>query len=78
MSYLSQLYYQLPLLVMVTGGCVLLLIEAFARAGDRRWMMHLGVATCAAGLGATWLVWRRVANRGAVTLFDGMVVVDQF
>jgi NADH-quinone oxidoreductase subunit N len=78
MSYLTQLYYQLPLLVVVIGGCVLLLLEAFARAGERRWLMHLGVATCAAALGATWLVWRRVTDLGPPSLFDGMVVVDKF
>jgi NADH-quinone oxidoreductase subunit N len=78
MSYTTQTYYILPLVLLVVAGCVLLVTEAFARAGDRRWMMHLGVASCGAALGATWLVWRRVSDLGAVTLFDGMVIVDKF
>jgi NADH-quinone oxidoreductase subunit N len=78
MGYMAQLYYQLPLLVVVGGGCVLLLLEAFARAGSRRWVMHLGVATCAVALATTWLVWRRVSLHGAVATFSGMIVADKF
>jgi NADH-quinone oxidoreductase subunit N len=78
MSYIQQLYYQLPLLTVVVGGCVLLLLEAFARAGSRRWVMHLGVVTCGVALAATWLVWRRVSLYGAVSTFDGMIVADKF
>src|SRR5688572_8769523 len=78
MSYMQQLYFQLPLLVVVTGGCMLLLLEAFARAGSRRWVMHLGVLTCVLALAATWLVWRRVSAGGAISAFDGMIVADKF
>ncbi len=77
MTYLQQLYFQLPILVVVIGGMVLLLLEAFASAGSRRWLMHLGVAICAAALAATWLVWRRVTDVGAVSTFDGMIVADK-
>src|SRR5687768_11910152 len=78
MTYLDQLYYQLPLLAVVVGGCVLLLLEAFAGAGNRRWVMHLGVGVCLVALAATWLVWRRVDHSGAVALFDGMILADKF
>jgi NADH-quinone oxidoreductase subunit N len=78
MTYLEQLYYLLPVLVVVIGGCVLLLLEAFARAGSRRWLMHLGVAVCVAAALATWLVWRRVGETGDVTIFDGMILADRF
>jgi len=78
MTYLDQLYYQLPLLTVVVGGCVLLLLEAFARAGSRRWVMHLGVGVVVVALAACWLVWRRIDHNGAVALFDGMILADKF
>src|SRR5215470_7847901 len=73
MTYAAQLYYQLPLLTVVVGGLVLLLLEAFARAGGRRWLMHASLLTTIAALFGTWLVWRRVAAAGAVSLFCGML-----
>jgi NADH-quinone oxidoreductase subunit N len=78
MDTATQLYDQLPLLVVVAGGALLLLLEAFARAAARRWLMYLGVLVSVAALGATWLVWRRVSYAGEVTLFGGMLVADHF
>lgn len=78
MNYATQLYYQLPLLAVIIGGLVLLLLESFAQAGGRRWLMHAALLSSAASLFATWLVWRRVALFGAVTLYGGMLYVDKF
>src|SRR5262245_8930236 len=78
MSYSDQIYLQLPLLTLVLGGSVLLLLEAFARGGGRRWLMHTALLTEAAALFATWLVWRQVAQNGPASLFNGMMLVDKF
>jgi NADH-quinone oxidoreductase subunit N len=77
-TYAAQLYYQLPLLTVVIGGLVLLLLEAFARSGGRRWLMHASLLTTVAALFVTWLVWRRVAAFGAVSLYGGMLYADKF
>lgn len=77
-DYTAQLFYQLPLLVVVVGGSLLLLLEAFAQSASRRWLMQLSILVSLAALFATWLVWRRVGEVGPVVLFDGMLVVDKF
>src|SRR5262249_23684125 len=69
---------QLPLLIVVVGGLVLLLLEAFARSGGRRWLMHASLLTTLAALFGTWLVWRRVSAFGAVSLYGGMLFADKF
>src|SRR5262249_36180017 len=78
MTYTQQLYYVLPLFVVVGGASLLLLFEAFAGEGSRRWLMGLAVVTCAAALLATWLVWRRVSDFEEVFLFYRMLVADKF
>jgi NADH-quinone oxidoreductase subunit N len=78
MTYLDQLYYQLPLLAMVGGGALLLLLEAFASGGGRRWLMHAALLVSGAALFATWIVWRRVSEFGPVALYDGMLLADKF
>jgi NADH-quinone oxidoreductase subunit N len=78
MSYVQQLYYILPLIVVVGGAMLLLLFDAFAGEGSRGWLMHLCVVTCAAAMFATWLVWRRVSGFEQVYLFDKMLVADKF
>src|SRR5258706_16000083 len=78
MSLLDQLFYQLPLLILVGGGCLMLLFEAFARPGSRRWMMYLSVFFCALALAGCWIVWRRVSYFGDQSIFDGMLVADKF
>jgi NADH-quinone oxidoreductase subunit N len=77
-SYVSQLFYQAPLLVCVVGACLLLLAEAFARGGQRGWLQKLSVLVCVVGLVSTWLVWKDVDASGPRNLFDGMVVADKF
>jgi NADH-quinone oxidoreductase subunit N len=78
MNYATQLYFQLPLLSIIIGGLVLLLLESFAQAGSRRWIMHASVLSSGAALFATWLVWRRVAAFGDVSLYGGMLYIDKF
>jgi NADH-quinone oxidoreductase subunit N len=78
MNYLQQIYYLLPLLVVVVGGCLVLLLEAFSGAGPRRWLMQLTALICIGAGIAAWLVWRRVDYSGEVVLFDGMLVADKF
>src|SRR5215470_18844835 len=78
MSYVTQLYYQLPLLVVVIGGLVLLLLEAFTRSGGRRWLMHASVFSLLVALFTTWLVWRRLDVSGGVALYGGMLYADKF
>jgi len=77
-TYAAQLYYQLPLLITVVGGLVLLLLEAFARTGGRRWLMHASLLITLAALFGTWLVWRRVSAFGAISLYGGMLYADKF
>lgn len=78
MSYMAQLAYLVPMLVLVGGGCALLLVEAFARGGNRRWVMKLATLVSLVALFGVWVVWRRVAMFGDQSLFDGMIVVDKF
>ncbi len=78
MTYVQQLYYVLPLVIVVGGASLLLLGDAFAGQGSRRWLMGLAVLTCAAALFATWVVWRRVSGFEEIYLFDRMLVADKF
>src|SRR5262249_39024042 len=78
MDWTTTLYLQLPLFVVAGGGPLLLLLEAFAHATARRWLMFLGVLISTAALFATWLAWRHVSFFGEVTLFGGMLVADHF
>jgi len=73
----AQLFYQLPLLILVAGGSLLLIVEAFARSTGRRWVMQLSVLTTVVALLATWIVWKDLSGTPA-SLFDGMLVVDRF
>jgi NADH-quinone oxidoreductase subunit N len=77
-SYLSQLFYQAPLLVCVVGACLLLVAEAFARTASKIWVQKLSALICLVGLFVTWIVWKDVDAGGSRVLFDGMVTADRF
>jgi NADH-quinone oxidoreductase subunit N len=75
----AQIGYQLPLIILVAGGCLLLVLEAFTRdSGSRRYLMHLCALTAAIAAFAAWMVWRHVDAQGPQVLFSGMVIVDKF
>ncbi len=76
-SYAGQLFMQLPLLVAALGGVVLLLLDTFARAGSRRWLMHLTALISLLGIFSCWLVWRQVTANGPEALFSGMLLADK-
>jgi NADH-quinone oxidoreductase subunit N len=80
MTDLSQLGFQLPLLVVIAAGAILLVVEAFAKSVSRRFMMHLGAFSILLALGACALVWKQLSDEpnGAKVLYGGMLVVDKF
>jgi NADH-quinone oxidoreductase subunit N len=73
----TDLAYQAPLLVLIAGGLFLLLLDAFARATSRRWLMHLSVATVLVALVGIVLVWRQLGGESR-ELWSGMLVADRF
>jgi NADH-quinone oxidoreductase subunit N len=76
-SYLSQLFYQAPLLVCVVGAALMLIAEAFARTASKRWVQKLSILVALVGLFVTYVVWKDVDANGSRILFDGMLVADK-
>ena len=76
-SYLSQLFYQAPLLVCVVGAALMLVAEAFSRTASKRWVQKLSILISLVGLFVTYVVWQDVAANGSRILFDGMLVADK-
>lgn len=72
-----ELYYASPFLSLALAGCVLLLLEAFARGATRAFLAPLGVACCAITLGLVVALWGDVGEQGR-TIFSGMIIVDRF
>lgn len=73
-----QLAYQAPLLLLIVGGVIVLLLDAFARTASRRWLMYLAAATCVVALAAAIAVWQRLGVAGPRPLFGGMLIADRF
>jgi NADH-quinone oxidoreductase subunit N len=72
-----DLLYQAPLLALVVGGLLVVLLDAFARSGSRRWLMWASVAFTAISLVTAIGVWRSL-DGGPRLMFSGMLVADRF
>lgn len=73
----TDLAYQAPLLVLIAGGLVVLLLDAFAESTSRRWLMHLSLATSVTALVGALLVWHQLGAESR-ELWGGMLVADRF
>ena len=71
----SQLGLTAPLLVVLAGGVLLLLLEAFAGGRNRSFLMPLTVVTCAIALVFVVLGWVDAAEPRAA--FSGMLEIDR-
>jgi NADH-quinone oxidoreductase subunit N len=73
----ADLVWQLPMLILVVSGLLVVLLDAFSKEGSsRRWLM--GVSGFAVGLALVLavVVWRELA--APHVLYDGMLVADRF
>lgn len=74
----ADLVYQLPLLILVLGGILALLADAFAGGPKRAWVASLSLGVVIVALLAAIYVFRDLAPNQSVKLYGGMLVADRF
>jgi NADH-quinone oxidoreductase subunit N len=71
---LAELGWCAPLIAVVTGGVLLLLLEAFASGKHKTYLMPLTVIVCVAAL---YLEYQEWDQPGSHVIFGGMLTIDR-
>ncbi len=74
----TDLAYQVPLLLLVLTGLALILIEAFSKSRHRGFLMQVAVAGCLAAAIAAVYLYKDLGASGSKSLMSGMLVADRF
>ena len=69
----NALMYQLPFLLIVGFGLLVLVLEAFSKGSSKRWLMWVAVVGIAAGFIGAYLAWKKL---GVMVPGDAQVVLD--
>jgi NADH-quinone oxidoreductase subunit N len=70
----GQLATLAPLIAVVTGGVIVLMLEAFAGGKQRGYLMPVTLAVIAVALALEWVNWGSSAPQ---SVFSGLLVVDK-
>jgi len=74
----DQLGLIAPMLVVMGGGVLLLLLEAFADGSHKSYLMPLTVIICGVALLLEWSAWGAAGEAGSARVaFDGMLTLDR-
>ncbi len=73
---LGDLSYALPILVLVVGGLLLLLMEAFSTGRSRAYLVPMTVLVVLASIAADVSVWSQVGE-GGHSIMSGMLEIDR-
>ena len=74
----GDMLYLLPMIILIIGGMMLVLAEAFFRGRDRTALMTLAVAACAAAAVVAIVCYRQLAPGQVKPLLGKMLLADRF